>query len=201
MKKTLFTLLSLLIGFSSLSQVTDIDGNEYKTVKIGEYEITTQNISVKHFRNGDEIFHAQTKDEWKKANEEGMPAWCYYESFFDGKLDNINHGILYNWHAVNDKRQLAPMGTFIPERKELLEIMKGLYDADKLISFADEKVGNRTQDGGFLNFGNYIWSSTGDNELAWGFKIEINNGVLKDEVEVGIDVGKGCSVRVVLQKE
>ena len=79
--------------------------------------------------------------------------------------------------------------------------MKGLHDADKFISFADEKVGDRAQDGGFMNFGIYIWSSTGSNEVAWGYKIQIEEGVLKDEGEVGVDVGTGCSVRVVLQKE
>lgn len=107
MKSILLTTLALTLSLSTFSQVKDIDGNEYKTVKIGEQEWMAENLNVSHFRNGDEIPQAKTTEEWKKAGEEGKPAWCYYGY---NSENGIKHGKLYNIHAINDVRGLAPEG-------------------------------------------------------------------------------------------
>jgi uncharacterized protein (TIGR02145 family) len=74
-----------------------------------------RNLSVKIFRNGDTILHAKTAEEWVKAGQNGVPAWCHYDN--NTSNDDI-HGILYNAHAVLDKRGLAPIGWHIPDVNE-----------------------------------------------------------------------------------
>ena len=74
------------------------------------------NLEVTTFRNLDPIMEAKTDEEWIRAGQQGIPAWCYYEN--DSKY-NYYYGKLYNWHAVNDKRGLAPEGYRIPTIKEL----------------------------------------------------------------------------------
>jgi uncharacterized protein (TIGR02145 family) len=81
------------------------------SVRIGNQDWQIKNLDVDRFRNGDPIPHARTAEEWKSAGEKGEPAWCYYDSDTEnGRL----YGKLYNWHAVNDARGLAPKGWHIP---------------------------------------------------------------------------------------
>lgn len=85
--------------------------NSPNEIRIGTQTWMTENLNVESFRNGDLIPEAKTKDEWKKAGEEGKPAWCYYQNDPD---NGKKYGKLYNWHAVNDSRGLAPEGWSIP---------------------------------------------------------------------------------------
>jgi uncharacterized protein (TIGR02145 family) len=75
----------------------------------------TENLNVDKFCNGDIIKEAKTSYEWSKADEEGIPAWCYYDNEI---LNGNKFGKLYNWYAVNDKRCLAPNGWHIPSNNE-----------------------------------------------------------------------------------
>ena len=95
------------------NQVTQT--SSYKSIKIGTQTWMTKNLNVSTFRNGDPIPEAKTEEEWKKAGEEGKPAWCYYDN--DPK-NGEKYGKLYNWHAVSDPRVLAPNGWHIPSDSE-----------------------------------------------------------------------------------
>src|SRR5690554_6882936 len=92
-------------------------------VVIGMYEWSAHNLDVKHFRNGDAIPEAKTEEEWKRAAENGTPAWCYYNN---DSTSAQRYGILYNWYAVHDPRGLSPSGWDIPTRRELQSLMKNL---------------------------------------------------------------------------
>lgn len=80
-------------------------------VKIGDQIWMPENLNVDTFRNGDSIHHMQTKEEWDDAAHNEVPAWCYYD--FDPS-NGEKYGKLYNWHAVNDPRGLAPDGWRVP---------------------------------------------------------------------------------------
>lgn len=86
---------------------TDINGNEYKSKKIGAQTWMTENLKVQKYRNGDEIPYVPNSN-WSSLNS---GAWCYF-------MNDPSKGILYNWYAVNDPRGLAPEGWHIPSEDE-----------------------------------------------------------------------------------
>lgn len=95
--------------------VKNTPSGPYKTVTIGTQVWMKENLNVSTFRNGDPIPEAKTDEEWKRAGEEGKPAWCYYDN--DPK-NGTKYGKLYNWYAVNDARGLAPSGYHVPTDEE-----------------------------------------------------------------------------------
>jgi uncharacterized protein (TIGR02145 family) len=88
---------------------------QYESVRIGSQEWMTRNLDVDRFRNGDLIPHIESNEEWKKAGENGQPAWCYYDN---DPENGKKYGKLYNWYAVNDPRGLAPEGYQVPKDEE-----------------------------------------------------------------------------------
>lgn len=106
--------------------VIDIDGNEYKTIKIGNQWWMAENLKVKTFSDGTLLYEQPNEADWINANQ----AYCIYEANDDAP------GLLYNYAAVNSANKLAPQGWHIPTDEEwkTLEIHLGmsLSDADKL---------------------------------------------------------------------
>jgi uncharacterized protein (TIGR02145 family) len=101
--------------FNGFTQVTDIDNHSYKAVVIGNQTWMAENLNTSKFRNGDLIPEAKTAEEWKKAGEEGKPAWCYYNN---DTILGQKYGKLYNWYAAIDPRGVAPLGWHIPSYEE-----------------------------------------------------------------------------------
>ncbi|MFH2050775.1 MAG: FISUMP domain-containing protein [bacterium] len=97
---------------ASSSTVTDIDGNVYETVTIGTQVWMAENLKVTHYRNGDPIPDVTDGMTW-----EGLTtgALCRYNNSDDTAAI---YGLLYNWHAVNDSRNIAPVGWHVPTRSE-----------------------------------------------------------------------------------
>ncbi len=87
--------------------LTDIDGNQYRTVQIGDQIWMAENLQVTHYRNGDIVPEVADLDEWV-ALESG--AWSYYDN---DPEKGAAYGKLYNWYAVSDPRGLAPEGWHI----------------------------------------------------------------------------------------
>ncbi len=157
--------------------VTDIDGNSYKTVKIGDQVWMAENLNVTHFRNGD-LIQEEPKDTSSKTtliaegkkfeNGEGKPLWWYYDHRFR-QANGKKYGILYNWYAVNDPRGLAPTGWHIPSELEWTKLNGYLGGEDiagtKMKStsgFSSQPGGYRNDDGTFSDIGKtgYWWSSS-----------------------------------------
>lgn len=97
---------------STEETVTDIDGHEYSTVTICDQVWMAENLKVTHYRNGDPIPKATDGTEWSTLT---TGAYCNYNND-DGNADI--YGSLYNWHAVNDFRGLAPEGWHVPSDAE-----------------------------------------------------------------------------------
>jgi len=64
-----FVVFAMILCFGvskSISQVTDLDGNTYKTVKVREQEWMAENLNVSHYRNGNIIPQVKDDLEWAK---------------------------------------------------------------------------------------------------------------------------------------
>ena len=84
-------------------------------LKIGSQTWMVKNLNVETFRNGDPMPEVKSAEEWESKGENGEPAWCYYDN---NPSNGEKFGKLYNWHAVNDSRGLAPLGWKIPAKKD-----------------------------------------------------------------------------------
>ncbi len=89
--------------------VTDIDGNVYKTVKIGNQVWMAENLKTTKYQNGDTIPTVKVDATWATLT---TGAYCTYEN------GAITYGALYNWHAVADSRHIAPAGWHVPTYAE-----------------------------------------------------------------------------------
>ncbi|MBN2104641.1 hypothetical protein JW835_11430, partial [bacterium] len=95
-------------SFTTRGTVTDIDGNVYQTVKIGNQWWMAANLKATHYRNGDEIPNVTGAVDWKNLT---TGAYCNYDNNADY---GTTYGRLYNWYAVNDSRNIAPQGWHVP---------------------------------------------------------------------------------------
>ena len=93
--------------------VTDVDGNVYKIVTIGTQTWMAENLKTTKYRNGDPINYVTDGKAWSSLTE---GAYCYCNN--DEATNKKDYGALYNWHAVNDIRNLAPEGWHIPTDAE-----------------------------------------------------------------------------------
>lgn len=159
-----------------------------KEVTIGKQVWMTQNLNVDKFRNGDPIPEAKTNEEWRKAGENGEPAWCYYNNNPD---NGDRYGKLYNWYAVNDPRGLAPEGWKIPSDEEwsrLADFLGGQSVAGTKMKSTDfwadygGKPGNGTNESGFsglpggFRYFNGTFYSIGEGGLWWSSTEDDSNG-------------------------
>jgi len=115
--KTLFFafLLSacLVSADDNTSSVTDIDGNVYTTVKIGNQVWTVENLRTTKYNDGTPIPLVTDSAAWGKLT---TPGYCYYDN--TTHADSIKkYGALYNWYAV-DTKKLAPKGWHVPTDAE-----------------------------------------------------------------------------------
>lgn len=202
-KSTFLLFTYFLLGFVSLfftsckkdnktENITlqDIDGNIYKTVTIGTQVWMAENLKVTRYRNGDSIsFYNGYEYGWPAiSNQKG--ACCDYLNLPENSLI---YGKLYNWNAVNDSRNIAPVGWHVPSEAEwkilstflgedsicggkmkatgTIENATGLWkspnaEASNSSGFTALPAGSCNGDFGFyMQLGNwaYYWSSTSMN--------------------------------------
>jgi len=123
------------------ASVTDIDGNVYKTIRIGNQLWMAENLKVTRYNNGDSITNIIDPSVWT-----GLNSGAY--SMYDNDSSNVStYGLLYNWYAVNDSRNISPSGWHVPtddEWKEM-EMYLGMSQSD-----ADNVSWRGTDEGGKL---------------------------------------------------
>jgi len=159
--------------------VSDIDGNVYNTVSIGNQVWLGENLKVTKYNNQDPISLVLDDTQW---STETQAAYCYYQG--DVSYTN-NYGNLYNWYVVNNSKNVCPTGYHVPsitEWEELITFLGGNAVAGgklKEIGFAhwlDPNTGAdnssgftllpsgwRANNNGFyesLSYMAYVWSST-----------------------------------------
>ena len=91
--------------------VTDIDGNKYKTIKIGKNIWFASNLKATRFSNGDKVPNIKEDEAWKKNNG---PAYC----IFNNDMKNYDFGCLYNLYTIIDNRNICPSGWHVASHDE-----------------------------------------------------------------------------------
>ncbi len=92
--------------------VSDIDGNLYSTVLIGDQWWMAENLKTIHFADGTLIPNITESLTWSQLSS---PAWCNYNnSILYGSI----YGKLYNWFTVADPRNVCPDGWHVPSDTE-----------------------------------------------------------------------------------
>ena len=105
----------------SSATVTDIDGNVYNTVQIGNQIWTVENFRATRFNDGTPIPNVTDDESWSSLN---TPAYCYY---YNNRHHAVKFGALYNWYAVNTGR-LAPEGWRVPTDEDWKILQNYLTD-------------------------------------------------------------------------
>ena len=145
-----------------------------------------ENLRTTKYRDGSDIPEIVRSESWNSLTE---GAYCNYSNAKG--VDTIaTYGRLYNWHAINDSRNLAPAGWHVPSDTEwfqLTDYLGGLSVAGGKLKekgtlhwknpneaatnetgFTALPDGSRNYGGPFMDKGNYgyLWSTT---ETADGF--------------------------------
>ncbi len=101
------------------STVTDIDGNEYKTVIIGDQTWMAENLKVTHYASGTSISLVTDRDEWKNFSN-SKKAYCFYDND-----ESLGYGALYTYAAAtngdssgSNVQGVCPDGWHLPSDSE-----------------------------------------------------------------------------------
>ena len=170
--------------------ITDADGNSYKTVTIGTQTWMAENLKVSKYSDGTTIPNITDNTQWQN-NTTG--AWSHYNN---DVANNAKYGKLYNWYAVspttNGNKNVCPTGWHVPTDAEwsvltnylggegvaggkMKEVGTTSWKSSN-IEVTNESLftalpgGYRTYGGGFVYFGNVgrWWSSSDDGMVyAW----------------------------------
>jgi uncharacterized protein (TIGR02145 family) len=170
--------------------LTDIEGNVYNTVTIGDQIWMKENLKTTQFNDGKVIPLVTDKSDWENLR---TPGYCWYEN---SKSIGATYGALYNWYTVNTGK-LCPGGWHVPIDEEwtiLTSYLGGEDVAGRKLKesgtnhwespntgatnesgFTGLPGGYRNYNGNFDNivlFG-YWWSATG-NEAAYAWNRYMN---------------------------
>ncbi len=96
------------VTFLTDETITDVDGNTYKVIKIGNQIWMTENLKTTHYNDGTAIPLVTDNTAWGNLN---TPGYCWYNN--DATAYKDTYGALYNWYAVNTGK-LAPTGWHVP---------------------------------------------------------------------------------------
>lgn len=184
--KEFFPKVSKTITFTKDTNktVTDIDGNVYHKILIGNQVWLSENLKTTRYRNGDLI--GTTTQATLDIRSEVTPK---YQWAYDGDERNVaTYGRLYTWYVAQDSRNLCPKGWHVPTFTELetLKSFLGNNAGDELKEIGmshwkrdNERANNRSGfsalPGGYrlpkgvfdrIGFYGYWWSSVPYGKLS-----------------------------------
>ena len=205
-----------------IPNITDIDGNVYEIVTIGDQQWMAENLKTSRYSNGDPILLETDSVNWINLDS---GAYCWYGN---SNGNDFVYGKLYNWYTVSDPRNLCPTGWHVPTKAEWDELtdylggdlVAGKKMKDSLLwngysawniycpeytchgsnesGFSGSPWGLRFfYDGNFYNFGysGHWWSSTEEARgTAWSISLWDSTHMVQDTF---YDTNNGFSVRCV----
>jgi uncharacterized protein (TIGR02145 family) len=105
--------------------LSDIEGNTYKTVKIGNQVWMAENLKTTILNDGTDVSLITDADAWGNLS---TPGFCWYNN--DGASFKNIYGALYNGYTINTGK-LCPAGWHVPEKEEWLVLRDFLGDSLK----------------------------------------------------------------------
>jgi len=155
--------------------IADIEGNIYKTVRIGNQWWMAENLRVTRFGSGEEIQEISDKDEWANA---GLPAYCYFNNTPNGT------GLLYNYYVIQNEAKIAPYGWHIPtddDWKQLEEYIGMPVDLLDQTNWRGTTEGDQlkeesTATTGWIFYDNSVWGNNATGFSATGGSCRVFNG-------------------------
>lgn len=175
----------------------DVDGNIYKTVKIGTQIWMAENLRTTKYSDGTPIAEVSASPAWSEL-ESG--AYCAYNN---DQTDVEIYGLLYNWYVVDDSRNACPDGWRVPTDEDMSTLTNYLggmqyaggklkesglvhwsspnSGAENLYGFAALPAGARNSNGSFGSLmndkGNYngIWYNKKTGTMGWMLHIVYND--------------------------
>jgi uncharacterized protein (TIGR02145 family) len=161
----LFMLGALCFSVASAGTVTDVDGNTYQTVTIGTQVWMAGNLKVTHYRNGIAIPNDTDGTTWVT-----LTTGAY--SDYDNDSNNVaTYGRLYNWFAVADSQNIAPVGWHVPTDADWQQLANYLG--------GDAVAGGKLKDTGTAHWiapNTGATNESGFSGLPGGYRPYANNG-------------------------
>ena len=165
--------------------ITDVDGNTYKTVYIGTQQWMAENLKTSKYNDGTTIPNVTDNELWWNLS---TSAWCNYNN--SDSLGKI-YGKLYNWYTVsnttNGNRNVCPSGWHVPtdmERIILIDYLGGESvaggkmkevgtttwnspntEATNMSLFSVLASGYRQEDYKSIGLYSFFWSCTENNSI------------------------------------
>lgn len=182
--------------------VKDIDGNSYKTIKVGEQIWMAENLKTTRYNDGTDIPLITGNDDWSVLES---PGYCWYNN--DSLLYAGGFGGLYNWYSV-ETAKLCPPGWYVPDDEDWTILVNYLggesvaggklkevgtrhwhspnTDASNESGFTARAGGQRNSEGVFEYVGQYgVWWSSTQTDLHTAWTRGISHG--------GMTIGRGFS--------
>jgi uncharacterized protein (TIGR02145 family) len=153
------------VSFTTLPDVTDIEGKDYGIVNIGTQVWMTNNLSTTKYNDGSPIPLVTDQTAWNSLT---TPGYCWYKN--DIATYKITNGALYNWHAVSTGK-LCPAGWHVPTDEEWTTLTTFLGGA----SIAGGKMQSNI--------------NVSDNSLFWAVPCGI-----RDTINGFVDPVSGCGI-------
>ena len=100
--------------------VSDVDGNTYNVVKIGNQCWMKENLTTTKYKSGSSITNVTSNSTWTGLSS---GAYCDYDN---STANSAVYGKLYNWYAVNDSRKICPTGWHVPTDANWSELINYL---------------------------------------------------------------------------
>jgi uncharacterized protein (TIGR02145 family) len=198
--------------------IQDVDGNIYKTVKIGNQIWMAENLKTTSFNNGDKIPLITNQNDWTSLNSAARSSYNFLDK------NNAIYGQLYNWNTVSiSDKNVCPVGWHVPTDAEweiLSDYLKGREQAGGSLKSAGYKywsspnlgatntslftglpAGYMGNDGNFYNLNNHAhwWSSTvRDHRTAFARNLNASDyQFLRDFFLYGEEGRAGISIRCI----
>jgi uncharacterized protein (TIGR02145 family) len=152
------------------STVTDIDGNVYNVVSIGNQCWMKENLKTTHYKNGLPILAGVSDSLWETTT---IGACADYNN--DTSNSSV-YGRLYNWFAVADPSGLCPTGWHVPEDWEwniLVKAIDSTADTSCVSCIQSGTAGGNMKEVGLSHWiapNNSATNSSGFSGLPGGFR-------------------------------